>query len=98
MGPVLILLGPPGAGKGTQARIARPDLAKGMILDGFSRTAGRAEALDSVLAAAVQTVTAAIRPEVDDETMVARISGRFTCASCGEGYHDEFKQPAKTGT
>ena len=147
--PVLILLGPPGAGKGTQARMleedfgliqlstgdllraavaagteagkqakavmeagqlvsdaivlailkdrmAAPDVAKGIILDGFPRTAGQAAALDALLADAGQKVTAAISLEVDDEAMVGRVSGRYTCA-CGEGYHDEFKQPAKAG-
>ena len=148
--PVLILLGPPGAGKGTQARMleedfglvqlstgdllraavasgteagkqakavmeagqlvsddivlailkdrmAQPDVSKGIILDGFPRTAGQAAALDRLLAAAGQKVTAAISLEVDDEAMVARVSGRYTCAACGEGYHDEFKQPATAG-
>ena len=150
MGPVLILLGPPGAGKGTQARMleedfglvqlstgdllraavaagtdagkqakavmeagqlvsddivlailkdrmAAPDVAKGIILDGFPRTAVQAEALDRLLAEAGQKITAAISLEVDDEAMVARVSGRYTCAGCGEGYHDEFKHPAKAG-
>ena len=150
MGPVLILLGPPGAGKGTQARMleedfglvqlstgdllraavaagteagrkakavmeagqlvsddivlailkdrmAQPDVAKGVILDGFPRTAGQAAALDKLLAAAGQRVTAAISLEVEDEAMVARVSGRTTCATCGEGYHDQFKQPATAG-
>ena len=148
---VLILLGPPGAGKGTQARMleedfgliqlstgdllraavaagteagrqakavmeagqlvsdaivlailkdrmAAPDVAKGVILDGFPRTDGQAAALDTLLAAAGQKVTAAISLEVDDEAMVARVAGRYTCAACGEGYHDEFKQPAVAGT
>jgi adenylate kinase len=148
--PVIILLGPPGAGKGTQARMleedfgliqlstgdllraavaqgteagrqartvmeagqlvsddivlailkermAQPDVAKGVILDGFPRTAGQAAALDKLLAAAGQRVTAAISLEVDDEAMVARVSGRYTCAACGEGYHDQFKQPAEAG-
>ena len=151
MGPVLILLGPPGAGKGTQARMleedfglvqlstgdllraavaagteagkrakavmeagqlvsddivlailkdrmAAPDVAKGIILDGFPRTAGQAAALDALLAEAGQSVTAAISLEVEDEAMIARVSGRYTCATCGEGYHDEFKQPAHAGT
>lgn len=151
MAPVLILLGPPGAGKGTQARMleedfglvqlstgdllraavaqgtaagraakavmaagqlvsddivlailkdrmAAPDVAKGVILDGFPRTAGQAAALDRLLAETGQRVTAAISLEVDDEAMIARVSGRYTCAGCGEGYHDQFKQPATAGT
>lgn len=148
---VLILLGPPGAGKGTQARMleedfglvqlstgdllraavaagtaagraaksvmeagqlvsdeivlailqdrmAEPDVARGVILDGFPRTAPQAQALDALLARAGQRVTAAVSLEVDDEAMVGRVSGRFTCAGCGEGYHDQFKQPAVAGT
>ncbi len=148
--PVLILLGPPGAGKGTQARMleqafglvqlstgdllraavaagtgagkqaktlmdagqlvpdavvlavlkdrmAAPDVAGGVILDGFPRTAGQAAALDALLAAEGRRVTAAISLEVEDEAMVARVSGRFTCGTCGEGYHDEFKRPATAG-
>lgn len=149
--PVFILLGPPGAGKGTQAkllqerfglvqlstgdllraavkagteaglkaravmeagglvpdgivlavlkdRLAQADVAKGVILDGFPRTAGQAEALDLLLAEAGQRIDAAVSLDVDDAAMVGRISGRYTCASCGEGYHDEFKQPATAGT
>lgn len=151
MAPVLILLGPPGAGKGTQARMleedfglvqlstgdllraavaagteagrkakavmdagqlvsddivlailkdrmTQPDVAKGIILDGFPRTDGQAAALDALLSASGQKVTAAISLEVDDDAMVGRVSGRFTCAKCGEGYHDEFKKPAQAGT
>ncbi|HMO08114.1 MAG TPA: adenylate kinase [Paracoccaceae bacterium] len=147
---VLILLGPPGAGKGTQARMleerfglvqlstgdllraavaagtqaglaakavmeagglvgddivlailkdrmAEPDTARGVILDGFPRTAGQAAALDALLARAGQRVTAVVSLEVDDEAMVERVSGRFTCGTCGEGYHDRFKQPAVAG-
>jgi adenylate kinase len=79
-------------------RMAQPDVAKGVILDGFPRTAGQAAALDKLLAGSGQRVTAAISLEVDDEAMVARVSGRTTCATCGEGYHDQFKQPATAGT
>lgn len=147
---VLILLGPPGAGKGTQARMledkfglvqlstgdllreavaagteagkaakevmeagelvsdgiviailrdrmAKPDCAKGVILDGFPRTTVQAEALDGLLASTDQKISAAISLEVDDAEMVSRISGRYTCAACGEGYHDLYKQPAEEG-
>lgn len=148
---VLILLGPPGAGKGTQARMleeqfglvqlstgdllraavaagteagsaaravmeagelvsdeivlailkdrmAEPDTARGVILDGFPRTPGQAVALDALLAEQGRRISAAVSIEVDDAAMVARVSGRYTCADCGEGYHDEFKQPATAGT
>jgi len=72
-------------------------VAKGIILDGFPRTAGQAAALDALLSDAGRKVTAAISLEVDDEAMVGRVSGRYTCAGCGEGYHDQFKQPASAG-
>ena len=146
----LVLLGPPGAGKGTQARIlqeryglvqlstgdllreavaagtpaglaakdvmaagglvsdeiviailrdrlAGPDTAAGAIFDGFPRTAVQAEALDALLAGAGRGIVAAISLEVDDAAMVARVTGRSTCAGCGEGYHDSFKRPARPG-
>jgi adenylate kinase len=147
---VIILLGPPGAGKGTQARMLQerfgliqlstgdllraavaagteagrqakavmeagqlvsdeivlavlkdrmrdPDVAAGVILDGFPRTPGQAAALDELLGAEGQEVSAAISMEVDDAAMVERVAGRYTCAACGEGYHDRFKVPATAG-
>jgi len=149
--PVLILLGPPGAGKGTQARmleetfglvqlstgdllrdavaarteagmaakavmeagdlvsdeiviailrdrLGQSDCAKGVILDGFPRTTVQADALAELLKERGQSVDAAISMEVEDAAMVTRISGRFTCGNCGEGYHDSFKPTATEGT
>jgi len=146
----LVLLGPPGAGKGTQARmlqdafglvqlstgdllraavkagteagqqakavmeagelvsdeiviailrdrLAERDCENGVILDGFPRTTVQAGALDALMAEIGQDIRAAISLEVDDAAMVTRISGRFTCAGCGEGYHDSFKTPAVEG-
>jgi len=78
-------------------RLGEPDVDKGVILDGFPRTTGQAEALDRLLAESGQQIDAAISLEVEDEAMVERVSGRYTCASCGEGYHDSFKQPAVAG-
>jgi adenylate kinase len=146
----LVLLGPPGAGKGTQAKrlqdlraliqlstgdmlraavAAGTDLGRqageimergelvpdelvigliaehmdadrggeGFILDGFPRTIGQAEALDRLMDARGKAVDRVVVIEVDDEALVARITGRFTCARCGEGYHDLYKTPKVAG-
>jgi adenylate kinase len=146
----IILLGPPGAGKGTQARILmedmglvqfstgdmlraavaagsevgkkakavmeagdlvsdkivigvvadrldEPDAKSGVIFDGFPRTVAQAEALDRLLAAKGLILDAVVAMDVDDDLLVDRVSGRFTCGACGEGYHDTHKRPARDG-
>lgn len=147
---ILILLGPPGAGKGTQAqalmvarglvqlstgdmlreavaaktelglgakaamdagdlvsddiviliiaeRIENKDCERGFILDGFPRTVAQAEALDLMLEQKGSQLDHVIEIRVDEEELVKRIAGRFSCAKCNENYHDTFKRPAKDG-
>ncbi len=144
----IILLGPPGAGKGTQARklvderdmvqLSTGDMLRaarssgtemgnkvaaimdagelvtdeiviglieeqltttkapgGFIFDGFPRTLGQADALGALLIKVGQTLDTVVEMAVDDAALVKRISGRFTCGSCGEVYHQDTKRPAK---
>ncbi|MCE2843528.1 MAG: adenylate kinase [Novosphingobium sp.] len=146
----IILLGPPGAGKGTQAQrlverhgmrqlstgdmlraavkaatpvglqakavMERGELVSdeivsaligeeldamgpgiGAIFDGYPRTAAQAEALDSILSQRGRSLDHVIELDVNEDALVERITGRFTCANCGKGYHDKFERPKVDG-
>jgi len=142
----IILLGPPGAGKGTQAsklvsergmvQLSTGDMLRaavkagtpiglqakavmdagelvsdeivsgligekldamaageGAIFDGYPRTAPQAESLDGILETRGRSLDHVIELEVNEDALVDRITGRFSCAKCGEGYHDRYKLP-----
>jgi adenylate kinase len=78
-------------------RLDEPDITNGVIFDGFPRTAPQATALDELLSARGQVLDHVIELEVDEDALVDRITGRFTCAKCGEGYHDRYKLPQTAG-
>jgi len=69
----------------------------GAIFDGFPRTQAQAEALDLLLTERGRTLDHVIELDVDEDELVKRITGRFSCARCGTGYHDQFKQPKVAG-
>ena len=76
------------------ARIDHEDVRNGFVLDGFPRTTAQAEALDRMLKKKDMELDRVVEMKVDEDAMVERIVGRFICANCGAGYHEEFHRPA----
>lgn len=74
-------------------RLAKADCQSGFMLDGFPRTAGQAETLEGMLRQLGKSLDHVVALEVEDEELVARISGRRTCGSCGAIWHLVFSPP-----
>jgi adenylate kinase len=78
-------------------RIDQPDCARGFILDGFPRTLVQADATEKMLSSKGMKLDVVIEMQVDDSVLVDRVSGRYTCANCGTGYHDRLQKPKVEG-
>ena len=74
-------------------RLDEPDTDRGVIFDGYPRTQAQAEALDTILSDRGRKLDYVIELAVDEDALVDRITGRFSCTKCGEGYHDRYKLP-----
>jgi adenylate kinase len=78
-------------------RIDQKDCVRGFILDGFPRTLVQADATQVMLEAKGMALSKVVEIRVDDDVLSARVSGRYTCANCGAGYHDDNLKPKVDG-
>ncbi|MHB1736572.1 MAG: adenylate kinase [Acidithiobacillus sp.] len=80
-----------------EERLLLEDAAAGVIFDGFPRTIHQADALDNLLAAHGDKIGAVLHLDLDDEEIVARLSGRRVCSECGAIYHIRYHTPTVYG-
>ena len=78
-------------------RLAEPDCQRGAILDGFPRTIEQAEALEAALAEEGKAINVVLYIKASEETLLARLAGRWTCRRCGAVYHSLFDPPKEAG-